>query len=173
MAGERITPLRVRFLPDSRQFVFVGSELGRPLRIYRRGLEETKAHPVSPEGVGGPWLAVSPDGSRIATASESLNTVIVSLADGNVRALKEIHPDEKPMGWSPDGGLYVGRPFQRHLTIDRVDLTSTRRTHWWTVSPQDPSAIFISRVLMTPSGESLAYNYAAVSTHLYMLKDVD
>jgi Tol biopolymer transport system component len=173
MAGEPITPLRVRFLPNGQQFIFVGRESGRPLRIYRRGLEETKSHPVSPEGVGGQLLAISPDGSRIATTNESLNTVIVSLADGNVRALKEIPPGEGPMGWSRDGGLYVGRPLQRRLTIDRVDLANMRRTPWWTVSPQDPSAIFISRVLMTPSGESLAYNYAAVSTHLYMLNDVD
>jgi Tol biopolymer transport system component len=173
MAGEPITPLRVRFLPDGQQFIFIGNESGRPLRIYRRGLEETKSHPVSPEGVGGPWLAVSPDGSQVATTNESLNTVIVSLADGNVRALKEIHRDEKPMGWSRDGGLYVGRPFQRRVTIDRLDLASLRRTPSWTFSPQDPNAIFISRVLITPSGESLAYNYAAVSTHLYMLKDVD
>src|SRR5258708_4710419 len=173
MAGEPITPLRVRFLPDTQQFIFVGNDTGSPPRIYRRGLEETKSHPVSPEGVGGAWLVVSPDGSRIATTNESLNTVIVSLADGNVRVLKEIHTDEMPMGWSRDGGLYVGRPLQRRVTIDRVDLTNMRRTAWWTVSPQDPSAIFISRVVMTPSGESLAYNYAAVSTHLYMLKDVD
>jgi hypothetical protein len=99
--------------------------------------------------------------------------VIVSLADGKVTALKAIHPDEKPMGWSRDGGLYVGRPHQRRLTIDRLDLTNMRRTPWWTVLPQDPSTLLISRVLMTPSGEVLAYNYAAVSTHLYMLNDID
>ena len=69
LAVEGVSPEQAAaWLPDSRGFVFAGSEPGRSLRLYVQSIDGGKPRPITPEGIVAaiPGFAVSPDGRWVA-----------------------------------------------------------------------------------------------------------
>ncbi|MEX2422883.1 MAG: hypothetical protein WD990_02795 [Acidimicrobiia bacterium] len=112
--------------PDGTDIVWYGGASGKP-RIWRMTLPDGRAHPITPETTGARHPAFSPDGRRIAFASDRMSDVpgesvseissatiktsaamklhlFTSRPDGtDVRQLTHgPHQDHRPT-WSPDG----------------------------------------------------------------------
>ena len=85
-------------------------------------------------------------------------------------ALPALEADEVPLRFSDDGALFVGRLRPLTVPIYRVDLRTRARTHLATLVANAPGALGIVRAAATPDGSTFAFNYASVSSNLFVLE---
>jgi Tol biopolymer transport system component len=159
------------FLPDGKRIVFSGTEQGHGVRLYWESLEEGKAHPFSPEGVG-PGLIPSPSGEFVADIGPDRNVYLYPVASGEPKPVPGLQPNEVPTAWSADGhslfGLMRG---QVPAEVFRVDLGTGQRTPWKTVEPADAAGIdTIGRILMSADNKTYVYSYVRTLSDLYLVQ---
>ena len=161
---------RVRFFPDGRRLLLAGHRPGETTRLFVRGLDEGALEPISAEGVQPTSIVISQDGSQIA-ALDAEHRLRIYAADGSsARKPAGLAEEEVPIGWSPEGKLFVGRINQPSLNIDRLDPATGAREHWRSLAAADPSAIMITRAILSSDAKTIAFNYAGVTTPLFLLE---
>ncbi|MGO9211631.1 MAG: hypothetical protein ACLPXM_17845 [Terriglobales bacterium] len=66
---------------------------------------------------------------------------------------------EEPISWSPDGrSLYVDRPGETPVKVQRLELPSGQRTLLKELMPSDPVGVeFIGPVVLTPDSQAYVY----------------
>ena len=98
--------------PDGRRVVFTGIESGHGARLYVMDLPAGKPRAISAEGLPlRSGHAISPDGSRFATAGVDGGIAIYPLEGGEPTKVRGVRPEEVAVRWTRDGGgLYVFRP---------------------------------------------------------------
>ena len=134
--------VRVRWMPDGQQIVFVGGEAGRPSRVFIQSIAGGPPQAFTPEGVAGP-LVVSPD-SRIRHRSqpEADNCRNTPSREARRPSLLALCAGDEPLAWSPDGeSIWVLNRDTRPAKIFRIELRSGRRSLWREVPYPDPAAI--------------------------------
>ena len=164
---------RARFLPDGRRILLVGQEAGHAPRLYVRALDEPRARPITPEGIVGVGLTLSADGTRVAVLDDHDEAVIFPLDGSPSQRVPGFTPGDVPFGWGEDGLLFVGRLVGMPVVIDRLDPRTGKRERWGSAAPRDPSAIMITRVMVTADGRSLVYNYAGMTTPLFLVQGIE
>jgi serine/threonine protein kinase/Tol biopolymer transport system component len=161
---------RARFFPDGRRLLLAGHSPGGTIRLFVRGLDGGALKPVSAEGVQPIGIVISQDGSQIA-ALDAEHRLRIYAADGSgARKPAALAEEEVPIGWSPQGQLFVGRLAQPSLNIDRLDPVTGMREHWRSVTAADPGAIMITRAILSSDAKTIAFNYAGVTTPLFLLE---
>jgi eukaryotic-like serine/threonine-protein kinase len=161
---------RARFFPDGRRLLLAGHSPGGTARLFVRGLEGGALEPISAEAIRPSSFVISQDGSQIA-ALDAEQRLRIYAADGSwVREPAGLAEDEVPIAWSPEGQLFVGRLNQPLLSIDRLDPTTGLREKWRSVTATDPSAIMITRAILSSNAKTIAFNYAGVTTPLFLLE---
>jgi hypothetical protein len=56
------------------------------------------------------------------------------------------------------------------VRISRLDLSTGRREPWKELKPPDPVGVWgVMSILLTPDGQSYAYNYARMLSDLYLV----
>jgi hypothetical protein len=80
--------------------------------------------------------------------------------------------DERPCGWSPDGGaVYVFQRGKIPGRVDRIDLTTGERTPWMEIEPLNRSGtIGFITVFLTPDGERYAASFDQLANCLFAVK---
>jgi len=78
---------------------------------------------------------------------------------------------ESVIGWSADGRhLFLSKLEEPSLLkIGRLDVATGRREAWRELKTPDPVGVTISKVVMTPDGESLAYSFQRDITTLFLI----
>lgn len=161
---------RARFFPDGQRLLLAGNSPGGTARLFVRGLDGGALEPISAEGVQPTTISISQDGSQIA-ALDAEQRLHIYAADGSwAHKPAGLAEEEVPIGWSPDGRLFVGRTGQPSLRIDRLDPATGAREHWRSVTATDPSAILITRAILSSDAKTMAFNYAGVTTPLFLLE---
>jgi Tol biopolymer transport system component len=126
-----------RFHPDGKRVFFEGSEPGRAPRAYEQSLETGSPKPVTPEGVVP--CALSPDGARLAALDRDRNLVIVptdAKAGVAPRSVTRMSSQGDRIQWSADGrSLFIADVAAIPIRVDRLDLSSGRRSPWRSLSP--------------------------------------
>jgi WD40 repeat protein len=174
LGAHGIAVSRARFFPDGRQLLLIGSQSGRRTRLYKLGIDDTTDPlPISGEDTYATVAVISPDGKDVATVAEDSRTVIYPSSGGTPRRFPQLKPGEWPFGWGIDHTLYFGRVNVLPVSIDRLDLETGRRTPWLTLFPEASGATHITRVLVNSDASVIAYNYASITTHLYMLQGLN
>ncbi len=158
------------WLPDSRSFVFSGSQPGEGSRLYLQGIDGGKPRPITAPEDDLRAPCVSNDG-RLAAALDSNGAVALSALDGSpARPIAGAEEGEVPIQWSDDGrGLYVYRPDQLPVRVFEVDVATGRRRLWKEITIADPHT-FDGHVVvaMTPDGRSYAYSFWRGMAELYL-----
>lgn len=165
------------FFPDNRRILVLGSEAGRPQRLFSQDLGGGLPRAVSPEGfcVAAPGSPVSPDGKRIAAFPDDAERgpVFVSVEDGTVRPIDGLGPGDVPLAWTSDGkSLFVREPSAGSAwRVVRFNLETRRRTPWKELRPVEPSG---ARVVYDPviarDGEVFFYTVARALSNLYVVE---
>lgn len=158
------------FLPDGKEFVFSGKEIGKAPRTYRMSLQGGKPRPIGPEGIrisfrtSGP---VSLDGKWMVGASGPRTWLWFSIEGGEARPIAGLEPAEYPIRWAPDRSLWVRHGISGEVT--RLDPSTGRRTPGNKVQPPD-ATLGVQSIVMTPDGRT--YVYSAVRAHslLYVVE---
>ncbi len=157
-----------RFLPDGKNVVFSGTELGHKSRIYVQAIDSDTARPISPEGVSG--FVPTADGKFVFGFSDSVALYPVD-GQGAPRPVPGIHPNEAIFSVSPDGrSALVGVLDSHSAEVMRVDLTSGRRELFKKIGPPDPAGVVLVDAAFTPDGKYYAYSYFNALSQLYLVE---
>jgi eukaryotic-like serine/threonine-protein kinase len=165
---------QVSWMPDGKEFVFLGHEGANPKCGYRVGIEGGAAHPLTNQAGGQFWNRVSPDGKFLIQAASVgsdwyAKKRIVDLVTGKTSAAALIEGDE-PLIWAPDGRhVFVARVEDNTASIFRVDIFSGQRELWKQIRPADPAGLlYLSAFYVTSSGNAYAYNEQHTLSALYL-----
>ena len=165
------------WLPDSRHFLFAGTEAGHGVRLYLQGIDGEKPRPIGPEGIltALPGFAVSSDGKRVAAIGPDHQGVLVPLDGAEVRPLPGVAEGEVPLRFSPDGrSVYLWKRGDVPARVSRLDIETGKREVWKNLLPADPAGVErISNVLVTADGKGYAYCYARLLSDLFIVEGLE
>ena len=157
-----------------RRVVFWGIDKQDSWRVYVQDVAGGPPRAVTDEGVrlGMIGRPVSPDGQRVMAIGPDDIPAIYPLAGGEPVAVPALGLGDLPICWTPDGHeLIVARYEEAVATplIYRVEVGTGRMRPWNRLGSSAPSALLAQpRILVTPDGESYAYNYTRSLSDLYL-----
>jgi eukaryotic-like serine/threonine-protein kinase len=127
------------FHPNGKRIFFGGVEPGHRVRAYEQSLESGSPKPVTPEGMRPSLL--SPDGALLLAGVDGDRNVTIFPTDAKAgtapHTVTLLSAQEAPVHWSADGrSLLIVDVSTRPIRVDRLDLSSGRRTLWRSFSPR-------------------------------------
>ena len=158
------------FLPDGKELLFNGKEIGKKWRVYRLGLAEGNPRPISPEGIGIPLFMtgpVSPDGGFFFGARGPGNWFRFPLDGGEALPIAGLQPGDFPVRWASDRSLWV-RSFGSG-EIWRLDLLTARKTPVTRIKPPD-SNLGVTRLFLSADGQTYVYSARTDHAQLYIVE---
>ncbi|MDQ6891715.1 MAG: serine/threonine-protein kinase [Acidobacteriota bacterium] len=162
------------WLPDSKAFVFGGSEKGHAVRIYLQSLSGGKPRAITPEGVtvALPGFAVTGDGKSVAAIGPDGKCSLYPVDGGTPKPLPGILAGEFPLRFSPDDRyLYLWKRGDIPARVTRLEVATGKRDLWKDLMPADPAGVErISNVLIAPDAKSWAYCYARLLSDLFVVE---
>jgi len=162
-----------QFMPDSTRLLFDGHEPGHASRIYTVNVEGGTPKPLTPEGffLGRAPRALSPDGSRIALASND-GVFLVSANGGDPQLLPGSQSGDIPLHWSKDGqSLLVGHRGEVGCPVWRVNVQTGARTEWKTFSPSDVAGLSGANCpLLASDEEHYVFGYVRNLSDLFLVE---
>jgi DNA-binding winged helix-turn-helix (wHTH) protein/Tol biopolymer transport system component len=166
LSGRGVEYHRARYFPDGQHLAVLGSEPGRPVRLYIQDLHGGKPEPLRPD-VFLRSIVISPNGKKIAGTDESDQLVVVDLSGAPP---KRFSTHAYPVGWSADGRSILARDArQATAPLSRVDPTTGRSTRWKEIRPSTPTGVSgILRMFFTPDEQSYVYSYYRDLAQLYV-----
>jgi hypothetical protein len=168
-SGGIVTYESAQFFPGAERVFFCGHESGKGVRCYVQGVGDAKPRAVTAEGTTAGW--VSPDGRRLCVqTADGLD--VLPAEGGPERKVPGATADDLVVRWHPDGGgLLVARPWDVPLRVERLDLSTGKRTPFRTMGPADlTGAIQILPVAI--ANDTRVYGYGARRMHsdLFLVK---
>jgi eukaryotic-like serine/threonine-protein kinase len=175
LAHENASHVAARWFSDGKRFVFSGTEPGHSARLYVQEVAGGKARAITPEGVNALAFAVSPDGRVVAGVSPEGKGYLYPVSGGEPQPIAGFEAGEEPISWSPDGrSLYVDRPGETPVQVQRLDLPSGQRTLWKQLMPSDPAGVeFIGPVVLTPDSQAYVYGVRQLLSDLYLVEGLN
>jgi hypothetical protein len=167
-----LTCRSAQWMPDGTSVLIAAMEPGRPLRLYRQGLDGGERVPVGPEGPLVMPFFVSPDSRWVALRTGSRPWALYPLAGGEPRAIPALEPQDEVLPWTLEAGsILVHQEARIPARIDRIDLESGARTLWREIAPPDPTGMASMRGFrFTPDGKGCGYTFTMQLDDLYLLE---
>ncbi len=144
--------------------------------LYMVPLDGGTPKAISDGGVIPLLLEVSRDDQWVAALAPS-EVLTLYRADGGASvSLPELGKDAFPVGWTPEGELWVQldalREFPSHLV--RYDVARHRRLEERTISLGDPTGVLsLFDMKVTPDGGALAFDYQRTLGYLFLVDGLD
>jgi eukaryotic-like serine/threonine-protein kinase len=159
----------VSWFPDGKRLLLTAAEKGHRQRLYVMGGESGTPKPFTPEGVAF-FAAMSSDGASVTTAINDGPLQVFPVAGGDAHAVKGSLPGDQPAtrsvaGQSLDVVTYTA-PVAR---IDRLDLSTGRRTTWKTLMPADRAGLIdVGFVILSADTRAYVYSYRRLISALFL-----
>jgi eukaryotic-like serine/threonine-protein kinase len=156
--------------------VFSGADKKNSERLYVQDVAGGPPRAVTDDGVllspiGRP---VSPDGQRVvAVGAEDGVPAVYPLAGGKPVAIPGLDTGDVTLCWTPDGREILVAHYEENEStpprIQRIEVATGRAQPWTRLGRTLASGLIGTyRVLVTPDGESYAYNYTRSLSDLYL-----
>jgi len=158
------------WLPDGKELLFGGQEVGKKGRIYRLEAAGGRPRPISPEGIRVPYFvtgAVSPDGRWLLGTRGPGKWFRVPVDGGEAIQIMALERGDFPIRWASDRSLWFHR--EPSGEVWRLDLGTGRKTPGKKISPTD-ATLGVTRIVMMPDGSAYAYAYRRVHSILYVVE---
>ncbi len=159
--------------PDGRRlFLNADTPEGAP-HVFQVELETGEVERITPEEVRWGFVAVSPDGERIAVQLARGGTVVLPLDGGEPVPIPGL--DEQPVQWSADGRfLFTYKWGQMPLEIRRVELSTGASERFTSLEPTDTAgAVDIGPIAVTSNGDGYVYGYPRRLSELLIVKGME
>jgi Tol biopolymer transport system component len=184
-AGEprRLSPSRLApsiaasFLPDGKRVVYVAQEAGRPARSWMQDVNGGEPKAITAEGTVG-FLA-SPDGKWLlagtAPSDALAPTLLVPVDGGTADPIVGLKPNNRVLGWTSDGQLFVGSRIGESTTafhIEKMNPHTGVRSPWHDITAPAMAGIRIDNFMITPDGMAYGYDYRLGLSDLYTVNGV-
>ena len=156
---------------SSRHVLVIGQEPGKQPRTYTADIEGGTFTPIMPEGTVPQFL--SRDG-KIVVARNADGLWGYSVDGGSPWRINGVQANETPLQLTTDGkGLYVSETAGVGARILRVDVGTGRRELVRELTPPNlAGSMGISRVVITPGGETYVYGYGQQLSELYLARGI-
>jgi eukaryotic-like serine/threonine-protein kinase len=174
LSGDSINHTWTKFFADGRRILFAGNEPKHGLRLYVQDLSGGPPRPVSPEGVRGFPITVSPDGKWTSATGPDGQAWLYPVEGGQSVKVSGLEPGETVIQWTPDGrSLYVRNLSSVPARISRVERETGRRELWKELMPSDSAGLLkIFGSYFSADGRSYAYTYGRNLSDLYLVEGV-
>lgn len=174
VTNDNIYRFDVKWLPDGKHFLSVGTEPGHNNRWYIQDLEAGSPKAITPEGYGSYFTPVSPDGKLFVASCLDLKPCIVPVAGGPARSIPSGEVTDSAIQWSQDGRyLYIFRYGALPTTVWRVDIVSGKRTLWKSLAPSDLAGVGgVTVVIMTRDTRVCLYSYLRTFSDLFVVHGI-
>jgi serine/threonine protein kinase len=171
LSHDKIYHSWARWLPNSKGFVFTGTEEGHGARIYVQDTLDGQPRAISAEGMAPLALVPSPSGAEVAAVGSDEKVYIYPVNGGSARGVPGFQVGEQPIQWSLDGkSLYVYLPGALPAKIYRLDLGTGQRVMWKELIPSDSAGVSqIGPVVLTASANAYVYGYHRTLSDLYLV----
>jgi eukaryotic-like serine/threonine-protein kinase len=161
----------VRFLPNRKQLLASGIEVGHGERDYLIDLGNGDAKPITPEGVAGVFR--SADGRNVAVTGPDGKWGNWPLDGGGLRPIPGLDSKYKVLGWTPDGGsVYAlsreARAGGGAAKVYRVDTTTGKMEFWKAFGANLPGGVGTPQLPNDPT--AYVYGYTQAQSEAYVVK---
>jgi len=159
------------WLPDGKEFIFGGQEIGKKWRVYRLDVKGGKPRAISPEGVRIPYFMsgpVSPDGRWFFGARRQGTWFRFPMEGGEALPIAGLEPGDYPIRWASDRSFWVRRIDSGDVW--RLDAQTGRKTPSANKLKTSDATLGVVRVVMTPDGRSYAYASRRAHSILYVVE---
>jgi Tol biopolymer transport system component/predicted Ser/Thr protein kinase len=157
------------FLPDGKQFIFVGTQPGHGARLFLESLDDAKPRPFSMEGISA--AVMSPDGKTVAARGPDHKGYLFPVGGGDPKEIPGLQPDEYVTAWSADGRSLFVMTRQVPAQVYGVDVATGKTTFWKSFEPNDSAGIdSITSVLISSDQKSYVYGYIRTLSDLYLVQ---
>jgi Tol biopolymer transport system component len=160
------------WMPDGKQILFSGREVGKSPRCYLQNIDGGAAHAVTPEGItaSGVLALVSPDGKTVLAIDAAGKRVLFPLDGRNGREIRGLGPNDHVIRWAEDGhALYFYRT-EQNIRIYELDPVSGHTKLSREVVPSDVAGILGGpTVLLSGDGKLCLYSFARYLSQLHLL----
>jgi dipeptidyl aminopeptidase/acylaminoacyl peptidase len=169
---------RAAWDPTGRRVVFWGVDDKEAWHVYVQEVAGGPPKAITPDGVrlGVIGRPVSPEGQRVAAIGADGVPAIYPMSGGEAVAVPGLGLGDVPICWTPDGRELMVARYEATLqppAVYRVDIASGRLRPWSPPNRPVPSAILAQpRLLVTPDGQSYAYNYTRSLSDLYLVSNL-
>ena len=159
-----------RFLPGDQAIMIFGSRADEGTRIWRVEATGGEPRPLTDPLIGS-WfyLAVSPDGRRIATTDTNQIPFTWSLEEfAAPERIAGTGAGDLPVHWPDERTIYICRPDEKKSDIYAVDLESGARRFVRTMRPPDAAGVQgVFPVHFASSNDSYVFGYKLLLTNLF------
>ena len=158
------------WLPDSRSFLFRGSERGRPTRTYIQRVDGGDPRAVLPEAARA--VLVSRDGLSVVAMEPGQPWRLYPLNGSPASPLPGITTSDRLSGWTEDGRAVIVTTGSMPVRLERVDIRTGARSVLREIAT--PSRVARGMVLrsVTADGDQFAYSTGLLSTTLHVVTGV-
>ncbi len=167
---ERITG--ARFIGLTGKLVVSGAAAGHGAQLFVLDPDGVKLRAFTPEGMSSVFYTmapVSPDGTRIVAQVVGGGYAIYPLDGVGPPLPLPIGGIERPQGWADDSSIYVHRPRELPVRLERLDLRTGRRRPFLELSPTDLAGIEqVGPIFLGPDGKVILYGYVRNLSELYL-----
>jgi Tol biopolymer transport system component len=155
--------------PDSKSIVFSSAESGHAPRTYLLEIDGGTPRAITPEDITGAF--VSPDGKFLLCIDGKRQRWLYPIAGGQPQKLNLVlNPNERIMGFFPDGKSVRVRATTVPVQITRMDIATGRRETWKEIAPADPAGVqSIPVIRFSTDGKSYAYSVGRILSDLYVV----
>jgi len=165
---------RASWVPDSRRVVFVAqANATSDPRAYIQDIDGGSPEAIGPPGIRQP--VVAPDGRTVAGFVQN-GPVCFTIGSDDVRPCPSLAAGDQPIAWSADGhALFFTHYHGLTVDVQRLDLSTGRRTLLWTLANPDPAGASPpgtgpnAGVRVTPDGKYYAYSFIRTLSDLYLV----
>ena len=159
-----------RFIEGDQAIMIFGSHADEGTRIWRVGIAGGEAQPLT-DPVIGSWfyLAISPDGRRIATTDTNQVPFIWSLEEHAApQRIAGCSAGDLPVHWPDEKTIYICRPNAKQSDIHAVDIASGERHFVRTMRAPDAAGVQgVFPIHFASSGDSYVFGYKLLLTNLF------
>jgi hypothetical protein len=113
---------------------------------------------------------ISPDGSRLIATDSTDRIVVCTLSGRAYQPVPGVSISDRVIGWAADGAsVFVTSSEPGAMQVDRVNVSTGRRTPWKTVNPTHAAVTGLGGIIASTAGH-LAYTYYNQRSELYLIQ---
>jgi hypothetical protein len=160
---------------DATHVVGFGQKIGERSRGYVQDINGGPPRPFTPEGIVANvvrwWqMPVAPDGMRVIGADEHGTPVIYRIDGSAPEPISGLAAGDIPVQWTPDGrGLLVAHGEGLPWVVERLDLSTGRRTPATTIRAHDPAGLRLSVFAISRDAKYYVHTYSRLLSDLLVV----
>ena len=173
--GPVVDYYRIKWLPGGTRILFGAIEPGSGLARY---VQDVMGGPPQPLGSRAPLATavfIGDEEHYVSRGAQRRYYLFTADAEPP-RLLDAVTADDHVIQASADGrSVFVMRPSQTSIRVDRVDIETSRRTAWKEIAIPDAAGVMPAGpeyppFLVTPDGSAYVYNYLRVLSNLFVVE---